>query len=60
MGYRTNAQTADLSQVLPEDIEAQVKEASDISMGTEVPQVAITVVMTVSQSPTRRSARRIC
>ena len=36
MGYRTSATTTDLSSVLPEEIEAEVKEAAEISMGTEV------------------------
>ena len=36
MGYRTNAANTDLSAVLEDSIEADVKEAADISMGTEV------------------------
>ena len=36
LGYRTSAATTDLSSVLPEEIEAEVKEAAEISMGTEV------------------------
>ena len=36
MGFRTNASTCDLSSILPEDIEAAVKEAAEVSMGTEI------------------------
>lgn len=36
IGMRTNAVTTDLSEILPEEIEAQVKEIAEISMGTEV------------------------
>lgn len=36
IGYRTNARDTDLSEVLPEDIEAQLKETAEVSMGTEI------------------------
>lgn len=36
MGVRTNAATTDLSEILPEDVEEKVKEAAEISMGTEI------------------------
>lgn len=36
MGFRTNASTTDLSDILPEDIEESVKEAAEVSMGTEI------------------------
>lgn len=36
MGTRDNAKNCDLSDILPEDIEARVKEAAEISMGTEI------------------------
>lgn len=42
MGMRTNAATTDLSEVLPEDIEEKVKEAAEISMGTEISDEDIT------------------
>ena len=35
-GYRTNANDLDLSDLLPADVEGQVKEAAEISMGTEI------------------------
>ncbi|EMD85073.1 hypothetical protein COCC4DRAFT_166868 [Bipolaris maydis ATCC 48331] len=36
MGFRTNARQSDLSDILPEEIEAAVKAAAEISMGTEI------------------------
>lgn len=36
MGVRTNAATSDLSDFLPEELEKEIKEAAQISMGTEV------------------------
>lgn len=35
-GDRTNVAGSDLSELLPEEIEAEVKLAAEISMGTEV------------------------
>lgn len=36
MGMRSNAVKLDLSDVLPEDIEKALKEAAEVSMGTEI------------------------
>ncbi|XP_056637891.1 nucleolar protein 58 [Diorhabda sublineata] len=36
IGTRENTATSDLSDVLPEEVEEQVKEAAEISMGTEI------------------------
>lgn len=36
VGFRTNFSTTDLSDILPEDVEQSVKEAAEVSMGTEV------------------------
>ena len=36
MGMRTNAIKADLSEILPEEIESAVKAAAEVSMGTEI------------------------
>ncbi|KAI0786441.1 hypothetical protein C8Q75DRAFT_799637 [Abortiporus biennis] len=36
MGFRTNASTTDFAAILPEDLEATVKAAAEISMGTEI------------------------
>lgn len=38
MGMRTKAATADLAEVLPEEIETAVKAAAEVSMGTEITQ----------------------
>ncbi|CAF3322704.1 unnamed protein product [Rotaria sp. Silwood2] len=42
IGYRTTAVELDLSDILPTDVEAQVKEAAEISMGTEISEEDIT------------------
>lgn len=36
MGVRTNAKMTDFSDILPEEVEPLVKEAAEVSMGTEV------------------------
>ncbi|TFY78098.1 hypothetical protein EWM64_g5913 [Hericium alpestre] len=36
MGFRTNAASTDFAALLPEDLEATLKAASEISMGTEI------------------------
>ncbi|KAJ3073323.1 Nucleolar protein 58 [Podochytrium sp. JEL0797] len=36
MGFRTNAAEVDLSKILPEELEEEVKLAAEISMGTEI------------------------
>ncbi|OXA56920.1 nucleolar protein 58 [Folsomia candida] len=36
MGMRHNAKTTDFSEILPEDLEEKLKEAAEISMGTEI------------------------
>jgi nucleolar protein 58 len=36
MGFRHKAQESDLSSILPEELEQEVKEAANISMGTEI------------------------
>ena len=41
MGFRVNAAQTDLSDILPEDVEEKVKEAAEISMGTEISEVDI-------------------
>jgi nucleolar protein 58 len=35
-GFRTNAATTDFASILPEDLEAVLKAAAEISMGTEI------------------------
>ncbi|KZT27061.1 Nop domain-containing protein [Neolentinus lepideus HHB14362 ss-1] len=36
MGFRTNAVSTDFAAILPEDLEATIKAAAEISMGTEI------------------------
>lgn len=36
LGLRTNTADMDLSEVLPEELISKVKEAAEISMGTEI------------------------
>ncbi|XP_039545360.1 nucleolar protein 58 [Pimephales promelas] len=45
IGARTNVATTDLSEVIPEEIEAEVKLAAEISMGTEVSEEDIANIM---------------
>lgn len=45
VGVRTNVATTDLSEELPEEVEAEVKLAAEISMGTEVSEEDITNIM---------------
>ncbi|KDR74476.1 hypothetical protein GALMADRAFT_250447 [Galerina marginata CBS 339.88] len=42
MGFRTNAATTDFAAILPEDLEAILKAAAEISMGTEISDSDIT------------------
>nr|GMD42711.1 probable nucleolar protein 5-2 [Ipomoea batatas] len=39
MGDRTNAAKLDFSEIFPEDVEAELKGAAMISMGTEVSDI---------------------
>jgi len=36
VGVRTNANTCDVSTVLPENVEEEVKQQAEISMGSEI------------------------
>jgi nucleolar protein 58 len=36
LGIRTKASTVDLSEEVPDDVESDIKEAAEISMGTEI------------------------
>jgi nucleolar protein 58 len=36
MGFRTNAASTDFSMILPEELEASIKQAAELSMGTEI------------------------
>ncbi|KAI8625819.1 hypothetical protein F5Y19DRAFT_448901 [Xylariaceae sp. FL1651] len=39
MGMRENAVNTDLSEILPEDLEARIKTAAEVSMGTEIGEI---------------------
>ncbi|KAJ1338643.1 nucleolar protein 58 [Microdochium nivale] len=39
MGMRENAPNTDLSEILPEDIEARLKAGAEVSMGTEISEI---------------------
>ena len=41
MGMRTNAATTDLSEILSEEVKEKVKEAAEISMGTDISEQVI-------------------
>ncbi|XP_017337766.1 nucleolar protein 58 isoform X2 [Ictalurus punctatus] len=45
IGARTNVATTDLSEVLPEEVEAEVRLAAEISMGTEVSEEDISNII---------------
>lgn len=45
VGDRTNVANSDLSDVLPEEVEVEVKLAVEISMGTEVSEEDINNIM---------------
>merc|ERR1719233_1791808 len=49
MGFRENAKTTDMSGVLPEEVEEKVKEAAEISMGTEISEEDITNIRHLCQ-----------
>merc|ERR1719443_723274 len=49
MGMRDNAKSTDLSDILPEEVEEKVKEAAEISMGTEISEEDITNIRHLCQ-----------
>jgi len=49
MGIRENAKSTDMSEVLPEEVEEKVKEAAEISMGTEISEEDITNIKHLCQ-----------
>merc|ERR1719206_591583 len=49
MGMRVNAAKTDLSDILPEEVELAVKEAAEISMGTEISEEDITNIRHLCQ-----------
>jgi nucleolar protein 58 len=49
IGMRSRAAAADLSKILPEEIEAQVKEAAKLSMGTEISEEDLSNILELCQ-----------
>ncbi|KAH7130182.1 hypothetical protein B0J11DRAFT_245908 [Dendryphion nanum] len=49
MGYRSNARKADLSSILPEEIEGAVVAAAEISMGTEITQEDLDTIQALAE-----------
>ncbi|KAF2475484.1 Nop domain-containing protein [Lindgomyces ingoldianus] len=49
MGFRSNSRKADLSSILPEEIEAAVKAAAEISMGTEITDEDMDTITTLAE-----------
>ncbi|ORX93471.1 hypothetical protein BCR34DRAFT_629359 [Clohesyomyces aquaticus] len=49
MGFRSNSKKADLSAILPEEIEAAVKAAAEISMGTEITDEDMETITTLAE-----------
>ncbi|KAH0559642.1 Nucleolar protein 58 [Trichoglossum hirsutum] len=49
MGMRSNAVNADLTTILPEEIEAAVKAAAEVSMGTEITEEDLTNIKLLAE-----------
>lgn len=49
MGYRSNGRTADLSSILPEEIETAVKAAAEISMGTDISEEDLETISALAE-----------
>jgi hypothetical protein len=45
MGVRTTCKTTDFSSFMPEEVETEMKEAAEISMGTEVSEEDVANIM---------------
>ena len=45
IGYKTNAMTTELNDILPEDVEQKIKEAAEVSMGTEISEEDLSNIM---------------
>lgn len=59
MGLRTSAATTDLSDILPEEINDEVKEAAEISMGTEISDVDLMNIQYLAQQVVDISEYRV-
>jgi nucleolar protein 58 len=49
IGIRTKAKKTDLSGFLPEEVEKDVKEAAEISMGTEINEIDEKYILNLAQ-----------
>ncbi|EXB67670.1 hypothetical protein L484_010238 [Morus notabilis] len=58
MGDRVNAAKLDFSEILPEEVEAELKEAAMISMGTEVSDLDLTNIKELCDQVLHLSAYR--
>ncbi|KAK3344340.1 hypothetical protein B0T25DRAFT_616009 [Lasiosphaeria hispida] len=58
MGIRNNAPDADLSEILPHEIETAVKAAADISMGTEISEEDLSNITLLAEQVIRYSEYR--
>ncbi|XP_064475122.1 nucleolar protein 58-like [Ornithodoros turicata] len=58
VGIRTNAITTDLSEILPEDQEAKVKELAEVSMGTEISEEDIRNILHLCEEVLQMSTYR--
>lgn len=58
MGIRSNAQDADLSEILPEEMEEHVKSAAEVSMGTEITEIDLLNIQALADQIIEFSAYR--
>ena len=58
MGLRSNASTTDLAEILPEEIEAAVKAAAEVSMGTEISPGDLEVITHLAEQVVEFSSYR--
>ncbi len=58
VGFRTNAASTDMSGILPEELEAAVKVAAEISMGTEIADADIEHIHALCDQVIEMSAYR--
>jgi nucleolar protein 58 len=49
IGMKSKVAGTDLSEILPEEIEAEVKQAAEVSMGTEITEVDESFIMNLAQ-----------
>ena len=58
LGFRTNAATTSLEQILPEELEQTIKVAAEISMGTEISEADIAHIQSLCDQVIAISAYR--